>query len=89
MQSQYAKSSAFRMSSVRDIPPVSGSIIWAKQVCVSSWKGVIAIKGTCYQCDIYQGHMLYSHVVDHVLVVSGVMVWFMCGVLHCFRSRTS
>lgn len=31
-KSQYAKSSAFRMSTVRDIPPVSGSIIWAKQI---------------------------------------------------------
>jgi dynein heavy chain 1 len=29
---QYAKSSAFRTGSVRDIPPVSGSIIWAKQI---------------------------------------------------------
>ena len=30
---QYAHSKACRMSRVRDLPPVSGSIIWARQVC--------------------------------------------------------
>ena len=29
---QYPQSKAFRMSGVRDIPPVAGSIIWVKQI---------------------------------------------------------
>ena len=29
---QYINSKAYRMSGVRDIPPVAGSIIWAKQI---------------------------------------------------------
>ena len=32
MQTQYSLSKAHRMSELRDIPPVSGSIIWAKQI---------------------------------------------------------
>ena len=32
LQVQYAKSSAYQMSTALDIPPVSGSIIWARQV---------------------------------------------------------
>lgn len=31
-QVQYPQSNAFRMSYIRDLPPVSGSIIWAKQI---------------------------------------------------------
>lgn len=32
LQVQYPQSKACRMSQVRDLPPVSGSIIWAKQI---------------------------------------------------------
>lgn len=32
MQVQYLQSKACRMSHVRDIPPVSGSIFWARQI---------------------------------------------------------
>lgn len=31
-KSQYKHSQAYKMSKIRDIPPVSGSIIWAKQI---------------------------------------------------------
>ena len=31
-QVQYTQSKACKMSHVRDLPPVSGSIIWAKQI---------------------------------------------------------
>lgn len=33
---QYPQSKACRMSKVRDLPPVAGSIIWAKQVSTLS-----------------------------------------------------
>jgi dynein heavy chain 1 len=32
LQTQYSLSKSYRMSELRDIPPVSGSIIWAKQI---------------------------------------------------------
>jgi dynein heavy chain 1 len=31
-QVQYSQSKAYRMSSMRDLAPVSGSIIWVKQI---------------------------------------------------------
>lgn len=34
---QYPQSKACRMSKVRDLPPVAGSIIWAKQVSCSAF----------------------------------------------------
>lgn len=32
IQVQYAQSKCCRMSTVRDLPPVAGSIIWVKQI---------------------------------------------------------
>ena len=34
-KSQYGNSEAKRMSAVRDLPPISGAIIWYRQVCRS------------------------------------------------------
>ena len=31
---KYAESEAARLARVRDLPPLTGSIIWARQVCV-------------------------------------------------------
>ena len=52
---QYPHSKASRMSTVRDLPPIAGSIIWAKQIDrqlqVGGWVMLITITGTpCQSC---------------------------------------
>ena len=62
LQVQYVQSMACRMSNVRDLPPVSGSIIWARQVLFT----------TCISSDVFL--LLYVYVCVRECVSASLSV---------------